>query len=375
MPDRCHVYLVPGFFGFANIGGITYFHHVEDLLKTTLQKRGFDPVIKAVSTLPTASIERRALRIYEAIEGDDPEGPIFLVGHSTGGVDARLFTSPKARLRGVQPQRVEHWASKVDAVVSVCAPHRGTPMASFFDSLSGAELLYVLSLASIYTMRFGKLPLGVVVGLGGVLTRLDDLLGFDNTIFDQVYENLLNDFGDAHEESVRNFLKHIRTDRSLITELAPARMANFEAAAPDRPTVRYGSVVMRTPKPGWKTMRASGFNPYDQATHVLYRGLHYLTSRSKKFGDLPLEHRNALFAAYGDLLGPKDSDGVVPTYSHPWGEVIHIGQGDHLDTCGHFEDKSHTPPHVDWLKSGSSFTRTDFERLWLSVSDFLAADR
>lgn len=371
MATACQVYLIPGFFGFANIGGITYFHHVEDLLRDALEARGYDPEFHPVKTLPTASLEQRCVKLFHAIDGDEPEGDIFLIGHSTGGVDARMFTSPGARLAGVEPQRLEHWASRVRAVVSVCSPHRGTPMAKFFDTLSGAELLYILSLATIYTMRFGKLPIAIVVGLGGVLTRIDDLVGMDNTIFDQVYDNLLHEFEASNEEQIKAFLANIRTDRSLIAELAPAKMAKFAERHPDRDGVRYGSVVLRTPNPGWKTTVDAGVNPYNQATHALYRGLHYLTSRTPEFPELALEHRNRLFEAYGDNLSPRDSDGVVPTYSHPWGEVIYTGIGDHLDSCGHFEDKEHVPPHVDWLASGASFTRFDFEELWRAVANFL----
>jgi len=78
-----------------------------------------------------------------------------------------------------------------------------------------------------------------------------------------------------------------------------------------------------------------------------------------------------LFESFGDHFEPGDSDGVVPTYSHAWGRVIHTTRGDHLDACGHFEDKEHDPPHVDWLKSGSAFGRVDFERLWRDVAAFL----
>ncbi len=66
------------------------------------------------------------------------------------------------------------------------------------------------------------------------------------------------------------------------------------------------------------------------------------------------------------------TDGIVPTRSQVWGELIHAARGDHLDTVGHFDDPSHVPPHIDWLASGSKFRRPAFEALWSDVATFIA---
>lgn len=366
-----HIYLIPGFFGFSDIGGITYFHHVREYLEERLAHQGIRTVVRGVATLPTASIERRAARLFTAIAEDDPPGEIHLVGHSTGGLDARVFMSPECRVPDVDQARLEQYVSQVKSVTTVCSPHRGTPMAEFFDSVSGAHLLYLLTLTTIYTLQFGKLPLGAVVAIGGILVRLDDVVGLDNTVFDQIYDGLLNDFDDERRARIRSFLRLILDDRSLIQQLSPKAMVDFNASTPNRPGVRYGCVITRAPTPGWDTTKAVGLNPYHQATHLIYRGVQLLSVLG--FEDLFLaeEHDDAMRVAFGQRPTNRDSDGVVPTLSHPWGDVLWIGTGDHLDVCGHFHDPTRMPPHVDWLKSASAFNRRDFESLWDAVADFL----
>src|SRR5687767_11521069 len=100
MAARHDIYLVPGFFGFADLGGVTYFHHVREHLGAVLERAGIDARIHSVPTLPTASIRRRASLLLECVAStaDDAEAPIHLVGHSTGGLDTRLFATPGAAL-------------------------------------------------------------------------------------------------------------------------------------------------------------------------------------------------------------------------------------------------------------------------------------
>ena len=69
----------------------------------------------------------------------------------------------------------------------------------------------------------------------------------------------------------------------------------------------------------------------------------------------------------------RTNDGIVPTLSQLWGEVICAVTADHHDVIGHFDDPEHDPPHYDWISSGSGFSRNDFERLWVGVADWIAA--
>jgi hypothetical protein len=366
--ERHHIYLIPGFFGFADVGGITYFHHVRQFLEAELERYGLDVEVLPVSTLPTASIRRRTGKLLDTVAataGDS--GPIHLVGHSTGGLDARLFVSPSTSLENTD-NVLEDWAPRVASVTTIATPHRGTPMANFFASLLGAKLLYLLSLATIYTLRFGKLPLSAAVKLAGILARADDLIGLENNVLDQLYDQLFADFDADREAAIRSFLEEVRSDQNLVGQLTAGWIDLFNASTNDRDSVRYASICIKARDPGLRAIKEVGLDPYHQATHALYRFLHWLSSRGGDELSLGPEHEQALIKGFGDLPAREASDGVVPTLSQPWGTVIHTAVADHLDVCGHFDDERHEPPHVDWIATGSDFNRRQFEALWRKVA-------
>lgn len=369
-----HVYLIPGFFGFADIGGITYFHHVREYMSTRLLDHGIEAQFHSVQTSPTASIRKRAGRLLETIAdtAGSNGGPIHLVGHSTGGLDARLFMSPGASVVTDRDFELEAYASRVKSVTTVATPHYGTPMATYFNSMLGSQLLYLLSLGTIYTLRFGKLPLSLLVAVGGIVTKLDDKIGFENTIVDQWYDQLLGDFDLDREAAVKAFLNEIRNDTSLVGQLTPGGIDLFNATTADRAGVPYGCVVTWATKADLGTLRAIGLDPYRQASHAVYRALALLT-RGGKFPALNAEQIQFFRKNFGELPDTRSTDGVVPTLSQLWGTPIHAARADHLDACGHFDQTDHDPPHVDWLATGSGFDRDAFEALWGDVVDFIAA--
>ncbi len=367
---RHYVYLVPGFFGFSNLGGITYFHHVHQALKAEFEERGLEVEIEAVSTLPTGSIRRRTAKlveqVYRTARGD---GPIHLVGHSTGGLDTRLMVTPSVDIPSEVD--VEPLAERVRSVVTVATPHLGTPIAGLFNSLFGQNLLWALSLGTIYTLRFGRLPLRALFEIIGLVTRIDRRLGLESSILEQFYRELFSDFGTERGAEINDFLGHIRKDRSVIGQLTPGSIDLFNASTADRPSVRYGSVVTRAAGISLKTAASLKFDIYSHTSHVVFRLLQGLTARNGHFFDLHPEQEGRLAECYGDVPGCHSNDGVVPTLAQTWGELVHVTQADHLDVCGHFRDPSHDPPHVDWFISGSGFSRDDFEELWGDVSRFM----
>src|SRR3954451_11008835 len=91
-----HVYLVPGFFGFANLGELRYFAHVREFLRAACDRLAVPVVIHHVATHPTASLRRRALRVLDVVAGTVPPrgANVHLVGHSSGWLDVRLLVSP-----------------------------------------------------------------------------------------------------------------------------------------------------------------------------------------------------------------------------------------------------------------------------------------
>ena len=124
------------------------------MLEGALRRRGLEVSVHYVRTLPTASLRRRATRLLEVMaETASGDGPIHLIGHSSGGLDARFFASSGASLS--DQQIATDLTNRVRSVVTVVTPHRGTPLARIFDSLLGARILQILSLATIYVLRYG----------------------------------------------------------------------------------------------------------------------------------------------------------------------------------------------------------------------------
>lgn len=367
---RHHIYLVPGFFGFSNLGGITYFHHVREVLEELWSRRGLDIEVVPVSTVPTGSIRRRAARLIEQIaQSADEQGPIHLIGHSTGGLDTRLVVTPGVSLP--TSVEIEPLAQRIESVVSVATPHLGTPIAALFNSIFGQNLLGALSLGTVYTLRFGRLPLRAVFELIGLLTHLDRRLGLQDTILEQFYRELFSDFGRERSAEISEFVSQIRSDRSVVGQLTPGAIDLFNAATSNRAGVRYGSVITRAAGITWRLPLSLRFDVYSHASHSVFRLLQLLTARNSHYFDLRPDQEAKLAECYGDVPTCRSNDGVVPTLAQVWGEIVHVVQADHLDVCGHFRDPGHDPPHVDWFISGSEFRRPQFEELWEDVTAFL----
>jgi triacylglycerol lipase len=373
MATKHYILLVPGFFGFANLGELLYFGHVRDYFVAEMAARGVDVEVVQVLTHPTGSIRTRAGDLLKSIEAHvkDDDCPIHLIGHSTGGLDARLFVSPGVLLG--EDMDVERFARRVRTVVTLSTPHAGTPLASFFLGLFGQKLLQLLSLFTVYVLRFGRLPLSVAFRFGSLITRWDEQLGFRPTLLDQLFEQLLGDFSAERREELVRFLGDVGNDASLVPQLTPEGIDLFNASCQDRPGVRYGSVITQARPPSLRTRLGAGLDPYAQITHTVYAFLYGRAQRMPLTAIPPHTPAQtaALVEAYGALPGPQACDGIVPTRSQVYGRVLTAVRADHLDAIGHFDQPAHRPPHVDWLISGSGFRRLHFERLWRTVVDFI----
>ena len=376
MPGRHHLYLVPGFFGFTNLGELRYFAHVLDFLRARSRALGVRADIHVVRTHPTASLPQRAARVVETIaETMGRAGAVHVIGHSSGGLDARLAVAPGVSLPS--DANVERVARRVRTVITVATPHHGTPLASFFASLLGQRLLRFLSLWTVYVLRFGRLPISVVAKLGGLFARLDDHVGLNIALLDQLFGQLLADFSPTRRGAVETFFAEVSRDQALLPQLTPEGLELFNATTRDRPGVRYGSVVTRARPPGVRSTLAAGLDPSAQATHALYQALYRLVSRTPR-GQVPAlapAQARWLRRAYGTLPGPGANDGIVPTRSQPWGDLIHAAQADHLDVIGHFRDRAKPPRHTDWLTTGSGFDAEHFEALWADVAGYVLGRR
>jgi triacylglycerol esterase/lipase EstA (alpha/beta hydrolase family) len=370
--SRHHVILIPGFFAFTGLGDLKYFSGVEEVLSRSFAARGLDVDVVEIQTLPTASIRYRAAKVLEAIAavGHRDDGPIHLIGHSTGGLDARVAVTPHAALAtSVKFDTSERVAS----LVTVATPHRGTPLASIFGSAMGQPLLRLLASIAVVGLERGKLPLHSLIKLGSLLIRLDDLFGVKTTFIDQLYEQLLSDFTDARRHDIIRFLQGVADDRALVIQLTPDSLDLFNATTADPDGICYGSVLTRARAPHVRGALAHYRDPYAQALYMAFSLSWLLTSQAdpRYVPHLTAQQELAILQGFGELPHLRDNDGMSPTLSQIWGEVIHVANADHLDVVGQYGDDARKGTHVDWLPSGSGFDTAAFTALWEAVAAFV----
>jgi triacylglycerol lipase len=369
-----HLFLVPGFFGFVNFGRLVYFTHVREFLDDAFARLGIPVEIHRVTVSPTASLRTRAAQLVGNLRESAPgDAPIHLIGHSTGGLDARLVVAPGVAL-GTDGE-VEAYAARVRTVVTVVTPHHGTPLASFFASRMGQQTLRVLSIGTAAVLRGARLPAGLLARIAALAARTGVAGGAPTiALLDHLEQELLGRLEGDERNLISRFFEQVTDDQSLIPQLAPEALEIFNAATGVRPGVRYGCVVSRAQPPSLRARVAAGLHPWTQATYALYAWL-YARAGGGRHGDAVAEPaRQILRHELGRLPTPRDNDGIVPLLSQVWGEVLFVATGDHLDVIGHFDGPRHQPPHHDWLTTGSGFDRVQFEALWTAVARFVAAE-
>ncbi len=373
--SRHHVVLVPGFFGFGSLGELTYFVGVREALTRAFERFSLDVNVVEVATLPTASIRHRAARVHETLAqvAEAEPGPIHIVGHSTGGLDARLAITPTSSLPTTRTFR-DH--ERLKTLVTISTPHFGTPLASFFGSAAGYPLLRLCAAMVTSVLKHGHLPLGLGLRLGGWFVKADDGLGFKRTLADDFFGSVIADFSPERRAELIAFIEGVSHDQSLIFQLTPAGCDLLNASTADPSTLRYGSVVCRARPPRLSNLLAFKHDPYSQAMHALYAAMYRLAgvNRKERFPDPVVEQRAVLEHAFGAFPEVSWSDGIVPTLSQIWGEVIHATSADHLDVVGHYGSLRPQSPTTDWLPSLSGFDDAAFESLWSAVARFITEE-
>jgi hypothetical protein len=376
------IYFAPGMFGFGRLASYDYFVHLERALVLRLRAAGDDAETHVLNMPPTASLRRRAAKMVACVaetSGTD-NGPIHLVGHSTGGLDARLVASPSALLPVAPADRT--WLPRLASVSTLNTPHYGTPLASFFATVSGQRMLYALSAMTFIALSVGAPPLGIASAIAMSMPRLDRMIGVELRVLDDLTERLLRVLDDARSREVREYLSAIKEDQAALIQLTPEAMDLFQAGIEDRPGVVYQSAAAMAPPPtplGWA--RTIG-RPWATLSATLFTTLHGITSRYDArypcaAQDLGQATEAKLVRTFGRSPGVRANDGVVPLRSQIWGDLVWVGYADHLDVLGHFkDDRPRAEPHeahVDWLTSGAAFDRTQFERLASAMAEGMCA--
>ncbi|MDH4042329.1 MAG: hypothetical protein OEV88_16905 [Gammaproteobacteria bacterium] len=366
-----HIFLVPGFFGFANLGDFTYWGPVHRKLGELLDAAGLPATIHCVKSLPTASLRIRTRCLLETIAHTrpGPESVIHLVGHSTGGLDARLLLTPAVDLD--TRIDVERLVARVASSVSVATPHRGAPIASFFTGMLGGKLLRLLSVMTMAVLRSGELPLSVWAEVAGLFAIPSSLGRTRGSLAGQLYEQLLADFTAERRTQVSGLLAEVGRDQSLLTQLTVESLDLFNAAAGNRDSVAYGSVVTRARPPSVESSLEIGFNAVDQAQQAFYYSLSRLAA-GHEFPAPVGDYKKALQHALGEVPDSFANDGIVPTLSQPWGRCIAVAGADHLDIIGHYRDDEDSEKHYDWLTTHCNFRSGEFHDVWAGVVQFMA---
>lgn len=377
---RHRLYLAPGMFGFGRLASFDYFAHVERALTERFENAGATVEIRVADVSPTASVRRRAATLAELVAstcGDD--GPIHLLGHSTGGLDVRLVASPGAALPS--PADAERWLPRLRTVTMMNTPHYGTPLATFFATTRGQQALYILSAFTFLGLSLGQRPMSMVRALLGLVSRGDEVLKIP--LVDPLLSSLTHVLDDVRSPGVRAYLKTIEQDQGAVVQLTPEGMDLVLAGFLDRPGVRYQSTASMAPSKVRSWLSALG-HPWRAASLTMFTALHAITARyDERYPCSAMSQRSGqpagtdameamLVRTFEAAPTLRDSDGIVPIRSQLWGDLVWCGLADHLDVLGHYrDDTEETEPsrrHHDWLTSGSSFDDVQFAALMDAVA-------
>ncbi len=377
------LYFSPGMFGFGRLASYDYFAHLERAIGDRLRASGGEVETYVVDVAPTASVRRRAAKLAELVartcSDEDERGDglaVHLVGHSTGGLDARLVASPGVLLP-CEPDALR-WLPRLRSVTGINAPHFGTPLAKFFATVSGQRMLYALSALTFIGLSLGAPPLAAASALVVAIGRLDRALGIELGVLDKTTDALLRVLDDSRSREVRVYLDAIKGDQGAILQLTPEAMELFHATTRDRDGVSYQSTVSMAPPPSpARWVRALG-RPWSAASATIFATLYSITSRLDERYPCAAPHagdeaESVLTRAFGRAPGARANDGVVPLRSQVRGKLVWAGYADHLDVLGHFRDDRRDPPregrHNDWLASGADFDRARFLALTRAIAD------
>lgn len=370
-----HVVLIPGLFGFGKLAGYDYFEHLERALAERFAARGVALTTKVISAPPTASIPLRATILAQRVSQTPPrpDDAIHLIGHSTGGLDARLVVAPGIRL----PLTAEElsWTRQVESVVSINTPHYGTPLAGYFTTVAGTRMLYLLSLLTVASLSLGKLPLTALSALISAIGGLDERLGVQIRLLDDVTSQILRFVGKEGRQQIEDYLGHVKHDQGGIIQLMPEVMELFNATVVDHASIRYGCIATAAPAPGKRRMLDAVTSPLSAIHLAVYTTVYGFAARAAArypYATPDVHQAAQLAAAFPAGVRTQSVDGIVPTLSMLWGELLWCGFADHLDVVGHFGDLDKKPrTHVDWLRSGASFRNPDFATMADALAGFL----
>lgn len=364
------IYLVPGFMGFQAIGELTYFRRVPPMLAQLLRELGHDKVeVHECSTFPSGSIARRAQRLltFIAERGGAQADGIHIVGHSTGGLDARLLSAPGVRLvPGVLEEEI---GRRIRSVITISTPHYGSPLAN----LLLAQPLFRRALEMIGVLGLnpsGRLVLLAVARIMETVARADDWLGRTDTFLDTVVNKVLKRIGKEANDPIWDFLRELSNDQGAAIQLTMESMHLFNAAVADRPGTQYSSLITVAPPPPRSFRRADFLSPVKAVSMGAFWALYRIAASVSKqypYTALDIEALNLNDHSAPIEITKASNDGIVPCQSQAYGKVLDVVLCDHLDVVGQFPGAG-GDSHADWLPCGAGFGEDQFRRAWSLVA-------
>ncbi|WP_437655587.1 GMC oxidoreductase [Sorangium sp. So ce1182] len=363
------IVLVPGLFGFGVFGEaprrISYFDRVGDTLAAALGVPASRIVVHAPRptapfTVRVGSLWRRIVALLEEGLPDGPVERIHLVGHSTGGVDVRLLVNTRFLWSGgpVGHER-SAFLDRIGALVSVSAPHHGSPIARRLRA--GAEL--VLPAVTMLSILAKSAEPAAAARLMPAITR--GVLAASHLGAAAKVLAFLTDGSAGMTGDIVDYVKAVHNERILIDELMPLAMSGLNrtiAGGEARPVVDYVTV---SPPPSPRLV----VSPVELGGRLLYT-LSYMYTRPEASERVPFPEGSFIGSVNCDTAALRTlaaSDGVVPCASQAFSGVAEaLVAGDHLDGVGHFDSAEYFG--VPIFKSDAAFDDERFEYLWKHVA-------
>jgi pimeloyl-ACP methyl ester carboxylesterase len=359
------VVLVPGFLGFARFGGFYYFaERVGAVLRSVVEERlGYTVPVVPCTTHPTDSLARRQRHLVDYLSNLCTKTltgveRIYLVGHSTGGVDAQFLTCTRSLDGRAWNQRANAVRQKIKSVVTISAPHHGTCLADSWLAY-WAENPFARLAPIIHGIKLGYHVLRLVPEEIPAIQRVQ----------------LARD--------VIAFLAEVAFHRGLIADLRPANMEKLRSALKPEPGVVLTCFVTGT------ELRARSERPSDSFFTDMY-GLTKGDGKASLAVNGCRDLLNDLVRRKPDLVIRSDhsrmpraihrelNDGVVNSVrqivdpkdpSQVGGFVI----ADHADVLGHYDRQDAliegSPYNAGLFHSGAGFGDDEFFKLYRRVAE------
>jgi triacylglycerol lipase len=377
--SKDRIVLIPGLFGFGSFGkGATAIEFFLDVKRELASSTGIpEDRMHVHEPPPTGSLRSRVRSLCErvlAVMGEDAAsgrggGRIHLIGHSTGGLDARLLMH-REYVQWKQPPALDAARERVGRVVTLAAPLFGTPIADNI-AMPFRLLLDGLSISVIFDRQLG----GAILPPGGF--PLLHLLSRAPGASDLPYLRRVVHVRPDTWNEIEHFRALVVSDGRLVDDLKPASMAKLAAEmgadGEYRNMIHY---VTMAPQPSLGTDALDRRVVY-AACHRAAESASFKPKGTSELFDIdrwPPRERWVGAGAYSASLGepPKANDGIVPCCSQALpGFDTRFVLADHLDVVGHFSAEGQ---NVTILQSDARFGKLDFQALWADIGRAIRED-